>query len=197
MSEKQEPSSESAELSDVVAENLKRYRAERGLSLTELAHRSGVSRAMIHQIERRQSAPTINVVWKLATALSLPFAALLEGSLGEETVLVPKARRWAVASADGRFVSRALFPLDGAHRGAEMYELTLQPGADEKADPHAAGTKENLAIAQGELTVWVEDKAYALSEGDAILFSADVPHRYENRSELPVKAFLMMTYGER
>src|SRR5689334_16779324 len=53
------------DLAPVVGANLRRLRVRRGLSLERLAQRSGVSRAMLSQIELGQSAPTINVLWKI------------------------------------------------------------------------------------------------------------------------------------
>ena len=71
-----EPPGESTDLAPVVGKNLKRLRTERGLSLERLAQSSGVSRAMLGQVELGQSAPTINVLWKMARALDVPFSAL-------------------------------------------------------------------------------------------------------------------------
>src|SRR5688572_24249654 len=62
-----------SDLTPIVGGNVKRFRAERGWSLQRLADESGVSRAMLGQIELEQSAPTINVLWKIATALGVPF----------------------------------------------------------------------------------------------------------------------------
>ena len=59
-----EPTEPSTDLAPVVGKNLKRLRTERGLSLERLAQSSGVSRAMLGQVELGQSAPTINVLWK-------------------------------------------------------------------------------------------------------------------------------------
>ncbi|MEL6183316.1 MAG: XRE family transcriptional regulator [Myxococcota bacterium] len=190
------PERPATEISDVVADNLKRHRSERGLSLSDLAGKSGVSRAMIHQIERRQSAPTINVVWKLATALDLPFSALLEQPQVQTAQVLRAERSWTLRSEDGLFTTRALFPLDGP-RSSELYELVLEPGAHEVAEPHAAGTRENLAVNAGRLIVRVEDEHHELGAGDAIVFPADVPHAYQNTGDAQVRAYLMMTYGDR
>jgi transcriptional regulator with XRE-family HTH domain len=188
------PEEAPVEISDVVADNLKRHRAERSLSLSDLASKSGVSRAMIHQIERRQSAPTINVVWKLATALDLPFAALLEQPSGASARVLRADRSWTLTSDDGRFRSRALFPLDGP-RSTELYELTLRSGCREEAEPHAPGTRENIAVASGHLTVQVGEEVHELGAGDAIVFAADVPHAYLNPSAEETRAYLVMTYA--
>src|SRR5258707_15609453 len=71
------PATESADLAPVVGSNLRRLRTRRGLSLERLAQISGVSRAMLGQIELGQSAPTINVLWKIARALEVTFSALI------------------------------------------------------------------------------------------------------------------------
>src|SRR5579859_404207 len=60
------------DLAPVVGKNLRRLRTQRGLSLERLSRASGVSRAMLGQVELGQSAPTINVLWKIARALGIP-----------------------------------------------------------------------------------------------------------------------------
>src|SRR4051812_14525722 len=62
------------DLAPVVGANLRRLRVRRGLSLERLSKACGVSRAMLGQIELGRSAPTINVVWKIARALDIPFS---------------------------------------------------------------------------------------------------------------------------
>ena len=49
------------ELNEIIAENLKRLRTERGLSLGRLAELSGVSKVMLSQVEKGESSPTINL----------------------------------------------------------------------------------------------------------------------------------------
>lgn len=61
----------------VVGQNMKRLRSRRNLSLEGLAKLSGVSRAMLGQIELGRSVPTINVVWKIACAFDVPFSTLI------------------------------------------------------------------------------------------------------------------------
>ena len=98
----------STDLAPVVGANLRKLRTKRGLSLERLARASGVSRAMLSQIELGKSAPTINVIWRIASALDLPFAALL-GDTGARGVAVMRAATARVlTSHDGAFVSRAL-----------------------------------------------------------------------------------------
>ena len=85
---------ESADLAPVVGGNLRRLRTRRGLSLERLAQISGVSRAMLGQIELGQSAPTINVLWKISSALGVPFSALItaRGAVGPHVMRAEGAK---------------------------------------------------------------------------------------------------------
>jgi transcriptional regulator with XRE-family HTH domain len=109
------------DLAPVVGHNLRELRMKRGLSLEKLSQKSGVSRAMLGQIELGQSAPTINVLWKVARALDVTFSTLIVAKDGGATTLLRAKDAKILTSLDGTFRSRALFPWDGPRR-TEFYE---------------------------------------------------------------------------
>jgi transcriptional regulator with XRE-family HTH domain len=178
-----------------VGGNLRRLRIKRGLSLERLARHSGVSRAMLSQIELGQSAPTITTLWKIARSLGVTFSALIaRGDDSAPRVLTPAAAK-LLTNQDGSFTSRALFPF-GEPRRAEFYELRLKPRGHEDASPHPPGTMENLVVTAGALQIQVAGTSYELGAGDAILFVADVPHTYRNVGAAEAVMYLVMTYTE-
>jgi transcriptional regulator with XRE-family HTH domain len=184
------------DLAPVVGANLRRLRSERGLSLEGLARLSGVSRAMLGQIELGHSAPTINVLWKIARALDLPFSALIAAPRATGgTRILQAARTKRLTSHDGSFSSRALFPFDEPRR-VEFYELVLTKGAVEEADAHPPGTRENLVVTRGQVEIVVGAEVHRLSTGDAILFEADATHSYRNVGDEDATMYLVMTYAE-
>jgi transcriptional regulator with XRE-family HTH domain len=185
---------ETTDLTPILGANLRRLRIRRGLSLERLARASGVSRAMLGQIELGQSTPTINVVWKIARSLGVPFSALISHSVRPRTALLPGDRAKVLTSADGTFISRALFPYDEA-RKVEFYELRLRPHGREVAEAHPAGTTENLIVSTGSLSLLVDSERFSLEAGDAVFFEADVPHEYNNTGERDVVMYLVMTYS--
>jgi transcriptional regulator with XRE-family HTH domain len=189
-------SEEASDLTPVVGMNLKRFRSERGLSLERLSKASGVSRAMLGQIELGQSTPTINVLWKVARALGVPFSALISQSNAPATTVMEASRARILRSRDGGFSSRALFPTDRP-RNVEFYELRLAPHALEEADPHPPGTSENLVVTAGTVEIAANGEKRLLQAGDAILFDADTPHSYRNTAGVDAVMYLVMTYGAR
>ena len=191
---------EASDLAPVVGANLRRLRMRRGLSLEKLSQRSGVSRAMLGQIELGQSAPTINVLWKIARALDVTFATLIQAREAGGTTLLKKTSAKVLTSHGGTFSSRALFPFDGPRR-AEFYELHLAAKATETADAHAPGTVENLVVAAGQLELVIDrpgghSETHHLDTGDAIVFEADVPHSYINVGDDDCVMYLVMTYAD-
>ncbi len=187
--------SDADSLVEAVAENLKRIRTRRGHSLERLAKISGVSRAMLSQIELGKSVPTISLLWKVARALDVPFAALTNLSGGGGTAVVRASNSKSLSSADGSFTSRALFPYD-TPRKTEFYELRIRHQGFEAAEAHAPGTTENLIVAEGSVEIEVGGVVYRLFDGDAIFFEADTPHSYRNVGAGEARLFLVMTYVE-
>lgn len=192
----QETSDLAEDLPAIVGQNLRRMRTRRGHSLERLAKLCGVSRAMLGQIETGKSAPTISVLWKIATALDVPFASLLASQDERPVVLLPSSKSKILSSSEGRFSSRALFPFDGS-RKVEFYELRIAPLHRENAEAHKPSTAENLVVAKGTVEVTVgRESPLVLSEGDAILFEADKPHAYRNLTSTEAVIYLVMTYAE-
>jgi len=185
---------EAGEIATVVSQNLKKLRTRRGFSLEALAKLAGVSRAMLSQIEMGRSVPTISLLWRVARALDVPFAALTSGGDLNGTILMPGEKAKTLSSAGGEFTSRALFPF-GAERRVEFYKLTLAGNCIEMADPHPPGTIENLFVASGQVEITAADVTYVLKPEDAILFEADVPHIYRNLGAQTAVMFLVMTYA--
>lgn len=183
-----------ADSAPAVGANLRRLRTEHKLSLEGLAQISGVSRAMLGQIELDQSAPTINILWKIAKALNVPFSALITQSNTPRTRIMPAAGAKILSSQDGGFSSRALFPFDEP-RSVEFYELRLAPDSVEHADPHAPGTIENLVVTSGAVEIVVGDEHHRLEPGDAVQFEADTPHQYRNSGDREAVMYLVMTYA--
>jgi transcriptional regulator with XRE-family HTH domain len=186
---------ESTDLAPVVGANLRRLRTRRGLSLERLAQISGVSRAMLGQIELGQSAPTINVMWKIARALEVTFSALISSRSQSGALVLRSAESKILTSKDRTFSSRALFPFDEPRR-VEFYELRLGAGATEDADAHPPGTSENLVVTAGTLEIDVAGDTHRLETGDSILFEADSPHAYRNSGRVEAVMYLVMTYAE-
>ena len=183
-----------AEVARRVAEGLKHFRKARGLSLDELASKSGVSRAALSQIEGTRTNPTLSVLWKVAVGLDVPFHELL-GTTDDGGIRVLRAGDTPpLKSADGRMESRLLSP-GGSSPDLEIYDLRFLPKGVHRSDPHGRGTVETLVILTGALRLIVQDTEHELLPGDTIFFKADVPHVYENRASHETRCLNVIQYA--
>jgi quercetin dioxygenase-like cupin family protein len=167
-------------LATVIARNIKRQRFRAKLTPDALAAKSGIALAEIAKLEAGAADTSIALLWRVAGALGVPFAALIADQAARGAVVLRRGRTTALASGDGYFTSRALTPFDEASP-VEFYEVRVAVGHVEASEPHAAGTSETLVVTKGTLEVTIgREPPYRLEVGDSIVFQADLPHSYAN-----------------
>ncbi|WP_028225793.1 helix-turn-helix domain-containing protein [Paraburkholderia ferrariae] len=179
----------------LVGVNLARLRAERQLSLDALARASGVSRAMLAQVESARSVPSIKVLCKVAAALKVSVSAFLRRHAVSGFEHLPAERTPRLVSADGRFSARALYP-EHEPAAAEFHELRIAPLHTETGTRRAPGTTMNLVVSEGTLEVSIHDRRQLLATGDAIVFDADQPYALRNPGDTEARVFRVTLNAE-
>ncbi|MEO3874779.1 XRE family transcriptional regulator [Nonomuraea sp. B12E4] len=161
---------------NVVAENLRRLRAGRRLSIVELSRRSGVARATLTALESGKGNPTLDTLYALAKVLHTPLADLIADfhPPGVTVLRAGEGPRAIGTAADARLLGR----LD-PHLRTDLYELVIRPGAAQHSDAHQAGVIEYFLLHTGTVRMGPEDQPVALTPGDYVRYRADVPHLYE------------------
>lgn len=182
-------------LSRIVGNNLKRLRAEQGLSLDSLARTSGVSKSRLGQIERGEANPSISTLWQIASALKVEFTALVKSERPDSEV-VNVADVEPVTGDEGRCRTYPLFPFEPEH-GIEVYLSEIEPGGHLHAEPHPDETTETIILSAGFLTISVGDGEHALRPGDAFRFRADEPHDYINAGDELAVFSMMLAYARK
>ena len=154
-----------------------------GLTLRDLAERSGVSAPMLSQVERGETSPTLSVAQRIAAGLELSLSQLLRLDEGEGVTVVRAAERGAgAARSNGHSYDVLTPPIPGQR--AELSLHTLKPGASTGGpdDPpmHEPGSRETAVVHVGRLRLVCDGVDHELDEGDAVTFDADLPHHFEN-----------------
>ena len=169
-----------AHVAKIVGERLRDIRRRQGHSLDTLALASGVSRAMLGQIETGKSVPTITVLWKIADALGVPMALLIADPDAPHFQVLRKAESPAVSDSSGRFVTRSLAPQDDPSQST-LSEIRIAAGHQEQLSARRWPARLSLIVARGTVEVAIaQQPAVRLTEGDAIFFSASLPHIVAN-----------------
>lgn len=178
------------EIGEIIAYNLKKLREEQNLSQGQLAERAGVSKVIISQIEKGDSNPTINTIWKLTSALGLPYTSLLEME-EPRAVYVKKKERSEIS--EGKYHIYNYYPKN-AERNFEVYQIEMDAGCDHTSVGYCANSFEYLVLTDGKITISLNEKDYILEKDDALYFDASQPHRYKNEEASSAKMTMVIQY---
>lgn len=160
-----------------VGQQLKKARARLAWSLSRAAKETGVSKAMLGQIERGESSPTVATLWKIATGFHLPLSSLIE-SEGSPTDLFVPAKRTSL-KPNHELAVHPLFTFDPRF-GFELFQIELEPGQTHLSEAHDEGVTEHIIVTTGKVEVLLDDKWRPLNTEEALRFSANKPHGYRN-----------------
>lgn len=168
-----------------IAKILKKLRKERALSLSKAAELTGVSKAMLGQIELGQSSPTVATLWKIATGFNVAFSVFLEDHIVKPEQFSFKDYLTFSEEKELRMKIIPLIPFDKQLR-MDLFQIELIPGTFSRSTPHEKGVIEHIIVFEGTLQLTLEDKKFSINKGESFRFEADVEHSYANESDSSV-----------
>lgn len=181
-----------------IGARVRALREAMGLSLRDLAERSGVSAQMLSQVERGETSPTLAVATRIAAGLDLTLSQLLRLDEGGHVVVVRERDRRS-RSRRGHRVEEITPPLPGQR--ADVSAHTLAPGAATggPGDPpmHEAGARETAVVETGEVDLFIDGERHQLGPGDSVTFDADLPHHFENNGGEEARFLAVLAAGLR
>lgn len=173
-----------------IALRVRAERETRAWSLDDLAGRSGVSRAMISKVERRESSPTAALLGRLSAAFGLTLSQLLARAEQGQGGLTAHRRRdqkvWRDPETD--FERRSLTP-PGAATPLELVAGELPPGAsiDYPAAAFAMIEDQQIVVQTGRLRFTQGAASHDLGPGDCCRLGPPADCRFENAGTTPCR----------
>jgi transcriptional regulator with XRE-family HTH domain len=181
-----------------VGPRVKALREAMGLSLRDLAERTGVSAPMLSQVERGETSPTLAVATKIAAGLELTLSQLLRLDEGEHVAVSRAGRRRRYERGGHRF-EELTPPLPGQRADVSLHTLKAGATTGGPGDPpiHEPGSRETAVVLTGVLALVVDGTRHELRTGDSVTFDADLPHHFENDGEEQSRFLAVIAAGLR
>ncbi|CAN5532041.1 XRE family transcriptional regulator [soil metagenome] len=173
------PESESASVQATTSlgAKIRRARADRGLTLVDVAATTGLSVSMLSMLERGKSGVSIGSLVAVSSALGIAVGDLFHSVSSADSSLLRRADQREITVGPG--VTRRIVHRSREH-GLEVVALQLEPGAHTGDELVRHEGHEVVVVQEGALTVQVNDDVYELKTGDSIGLDADNPHRFAN-----------------
>lgn len=168
-----------------IGARIRTERLERGWSLTELAERSGVSRAMINKVERGESSPTASLLGRLSGAFGLTLSTLLaraEGARGGRLARAADQPKWQDPASG--YIRRQISPVQGSDIRLDLVHVALPPGASITFPAASyAFMRQVILVLGGHLTFVEGDVAHELEADDCLELGTPADCTFRNETD--------------
>ncbi|QLF71344.1 helix-turn-helix transcriptional regulator [Peteryoungia desertarenae] len=175
-----------------IAGRIKLERESRGWSLSELAARSGVSKAMISKVERSEASPTAMVLGRLSGAFGLPLSVLLALAERDGERLLRLGQQPIWTDPETGYTRRTISPANGGH--LELLDVTLPAGV---SIPYPASAftfqHQQIWVMEGRLDFNEGGRLHRLMAGDCLQLGAPVDCSFTNATQQPVRYLVALT----
>lgn len=178
-----------------IGKNLHMERKRQQLSMADLATASGISKAMLSQIESNKVNPTIATLWKIAHALHVDIESIISGEKQNKKrfEVIRKETVITLATDHGDTKFQVLTPPTMVE-DLELYRMILEPGCKHLSQPHTNGTEEFLNLLSGKIRVIAGENSTILEPGDFIIVQSDIEHSIENLSTQQSELFMVVRF---
>jgi len=170
------------QLQENLGGHLRAARAERRLTLSEVASRAGLTKGFLSQLERGESSASIASLLALCDVLDVSIAKVLEraSAVAASPVVRRADRKTLYLGGKGVIDELVSSPHD---RRFEVFETHLEPLGSPGDDLYSLGAEFGFAyVLQGRLEFVLKDASYILRRGDTITYSPRDPHTFRNPS---------------
>jgi len=176
-----------------VGQKIKELRAQRGLTLDDVAEKSGCTPGFLSQVERNKAAPSITTLYAVAEALGVKITDFFPDGVSAPRVMRHDSRE--NFHFQGSAIVYSLLSTRFSYGAIAAFLMTFKPAnqALPTDEPRAHVGEEFYYILEGVLRLWIGDDFYDLYPGDSVYYGSDVRHRLENRSNQTVVALGLIT----
>ncbi|TVP69213.1 MAG: helix-turn-helix domain-containing protein [Rhodobacteraceae bacterium] len=183
-----------------IGREVRAFRRQKNITVSELANRTGLSIGMLSKIENGNTSPSLTTLQTLAHALSVPLTSFFRGFEEHREAVHTRAGEGVEIERAGTRAGHQYNLL--GHIGAnasgvmvEPYLITLSTEADIFPTFQHGGI-ETIYMLEGELLYRHSDRLYHLRPGDTLFFDADAPHGPEGLEKLPARYLSIIAYPQ-
>lgn len=176
-------------LEQAIGRQVRHFRKQLGLSITELCNQTNLSPGMVSKIENGHTSPSLATLRALSDALNVPVTALFRAYEEQRDAIYVRAGEGLTIERRGTRAGHQYQLLGHSIHGdvaVEPYLITLEKDSEVFPLFQHVGV-EFLYVLSGSMVYRHGDATYPLGPGDSLFFDSDVIHGPEELIEVPVR----------
>src|SRR6056297_47478 len=159
---------------------IRRLRLSLGLTQEDVAARADLARSFISQVETGKTSPTLENLERIIKAVGSDLRSFFSDYKSQK-VLYKKEERVPVYDEPEGITSQMLMN-EVEDKKIDSFIVTLEPGAETEAEDFHEGDEFGF-ILEGEMTLYLDEKAFEMEEGDCFYYQADKVHKVVNHGK--------------
>jgi transcriptional regulator with XRE-family HTH domain len=182
-----------------IGREVKAFRTNLGITVSDLAAATKLSPGMLSKIENGLTSPSLSTLRTLSTALGVPVTAFFRRYEERRDAVFVRAGQGLLIERRGTRAGHQ-YQLLGHTGGVtgrvvvEPYLITLTEESDVFPLFQHAGL-EFIHMLEGKVVYRHADRLYPLTPGDSLFFDADAPHGPEELRKLPIRFLSVISYA--
>lgn len=179
----------------MLGEQIRNVRKSRGITLKELAERTGLSIGYISQIERDLTDPSLSTLRKLSEALDVPTYLFMGVAETDSRLTTRKNEVITLSQPNSSIRYHLLTPMPSAEFVPQslIIRFELEPYSRDGERPVIHPSEEIIMVESGNLEVVIGTERIHLGEGDSTLIRSNLPHLVANETSQPVVGVSVFT----
>lgn len=177
-----------------LAKRIRKFRIDKGLTLAQLAEKTGFNLSYISKIENAKNSPPIATLSKIARALGIGIADLFKDTYPEEILALTKANERIKVARQGHFIGYSYESINHRKKkknfDAFIVTLPVQSKPSSLLFDHEG--EEMLYVLEGVIEFNFNNNFYKLREGDCVHFDSSYPHNGRSAGDKEAKALLII-----
>ena len=179
-----------------IFDGIRKLRKEKGITLNEMAEKTGISINYLSRVERGKTNPSVGILKRISNVLGVSLLGLggepLQNSVRpQEVAIVRRNMRKMLVYPKSKLKEYLLTP--DLNRKLEVLLGESKPGKSKEDEWYSHEGEEFGLVLEGQYEVTVENKTYILNEGDSIYFLSHLPHKMRGIGRKRCKTLWVIT----
>ncbi len=183
-----------------LGDRIRTYREKNGMSVADLAERTGYEVSFIESVEEKDVYPSLGPLLKISRALGVRLGTFMDDDIGKDPVVISQKDRkesMSMHPSEDKAASHTYYSLGRGKtdRHMEPFHIVIAPGAEDKSLSSHEG-EEFIYVLNGQLELLYGKTQHVLGAGDSLYINSVMPHYVGNPGEVPAEICAVLYFPE-
>jgi len=174
-----------------IGKKILQYRKEKDLTIKEFSQQSGISTALVSQLERGIGNPSLSILKSICKTLEIPLSALFLDDIDNASLIRRRTQHERIHNPNEKNAVYYNLTPGPLKSNVELSMMVLGPKRETNHGFSQHFEEEIALMLEGKAYLMFEDEEFLLEPGDSVRILSSRKHKLDNRSDKPVRVLFI------